>query len=142
MTSVEHLDKLCKELIQLRILKKEVKAKLEEVEKDYKSKQSEIIELLDSHGKSQNEGDFGKVSIVSTLRFKIEDKDQVTRYLKEAGKYEDIATLSESKVSAWLKEEYPELVDRIKEGEVVEMPIPGVYDATGEYQYLRVTEKK
>lgn len=137
MTSVKELDLLCSELKDLRTLKKEIKAKLDEVEKEYKSKQSEIIKLLEELGKTENEGSFGKVKVVQREYYKMNNKDEVFNWLRERGDFESLATVNANTFSSYVKK----LVEQKREeGDFVWTP-PGVEDATSDYTYLRISEK-
>jgi len=134
--TLEELDKLTTRVIELKEFKEKKDQEKKEAEKAFKTAQAELITALEAHGKTENEGDFGKVKLVTTEYYKMTDKDEAMGWLKDTGDFDALASVNARTFSSHVKQLIAEKRD---EGDFVWMP-PGVEDATSDYKYVRITK--
>lgn len=134
--NVEELDRLCEEAIKLKAIYEEKDEAKKAAHKEFKAVEGKIINILEEHGKQENEGSFGKVKILATEYFKMSDKDEAMQWLKETGDFDALASVNAKTFSSHVKALVHEKRD--SEGDFAWMP-PGVEDATSQYKKLRIT---
>ena len=75
-------------------IKKELEAKLDDINDAYKEKSKKLLGIMKDHEKKKIEGGFGRVTMVTRNYFKISDYDKAMDWLKEDGTYEALRKVS------------------------------------------------
>jgi hypothetical protein len=131
--SIEELDALCEDYIKHKALEEEAKKTAKDAAALTKEKEKAVIQALEALDRAEYSGPFGKLGITQRRYYKMADKDQVFRWLKEKGDFEDLATVNAQTFSSYCKQL---IDDKRSQGDFVWQP-PGVEDATSDYTYLR-----
>lgn len=144
--TVEKLDALCANLVEGKEYIKKCEARLKEIKEEYAELESTIIASLEKFGKTENEGEFGKVAITQRTYYKCVDPDSTNAWLRERGEYDSLAKISAATLSSHIKgivDEQHRLYKSTKgeEGDLGWMA-PGMVDSTSDYVRLKITKPK
>lgn len=134
--TVEELDRLCQDFIAKKEYEKKADERFKEIKAETKEAQAKVIAALESLEKTQNEGSFGKVSLVQKEYYKCIDKEAAYNWLREQGQFEHLASVNANTLSSHIKGLVHE---KRSEGDFAWMP-PGMEDATSDYAYLKITK--
>lgn len=113
--NVEELDKMCIELIELEKVKKSQADELKETNKKINSLQFKLADVFQEHGKTENSGSWGKVKINLMTEYKAVDEDKVYDWLREEGRFEDLAKIHAGTLKRVIKEEVLERREKAEE---------------------------
>lgn len=129
--TVQDLDTLVKEIVQLRAKSTQINAELSTVNKDLEAKKIKMAGYLRELGRKSYKTEFGNLSLVEkwrvTLPKTVEDKLKLFDWLRSRGLYESYATVNSNSLNSLY------LAERdvaIKEGRGMEFEIPGVSPPT------------
>jgi len=134
-TTIEELDEMCRKVKELANIRDQKNEEKKEAEKTFQIAQQELITLLEKHGKTEYQTPEGKFKISAIERWKITNKDDAVTWLKDIGKFDDLASVNANTFSAFVKD----LVHKKREeGDFVWCP-PGVEDATTDYKKVKIS---
>ena len=135
--TLKELDDLCAKLVTIQKHKEEQKEFLGEIEKELKTVEMKILDVLEKHDKTEYSTEYGRFSIKGRTYYKMIDKDQAMNWLKETGDFDALASVNAQTFS---KHVNTIVEEKRNEGDFAYMP-PGVEDSSSTYKGIKVLKK-
>ena len=132
--TLEELDAICASLVAIKAQKDLKKDELSVIDKELKSTEMKLVEILEKHDKTEYSTPDGRFSIKGRTYYKMVDKDEAMQWLKDNGKFDDLASVNANTFSSYVN---GVIEEKRNEGDFSFMP-PGVEDTSSTYKGIKL----
>ena len=135
--TLKELDDLCDSLVDMKAVKDAQKDELAKTDKKLKEIEMKIVEVLEKHEKTEYSTPHGRFSIKGRTYYKMVDKDEAMQWLKDNGKFDDLASVNANTFSSYVN---GVIEEKRNDGDFAFMP-PGVEDTSSTYKGIKLLKR-